>query len=488
MARMKLNPKRMIAQLTLAATLCLSAFGASSVKDAASDGGYTALTVFHTNDIHSHMNAPLADEFKLGGLPRLATLLTDLRAKRETSITLDAGDWSEGSWAYNIDTGANMLRILDKLGFDAVVVGNHDFLSGPDRLLQTVKEASPRFPVLASNLNFSQYTAKQAEFRAAITPSVILERGGLKIGVIGLTTVDPTYGSFLLPLVATDPMLEAKARVAELRPLVDVLIVLSHNKFEMNVELARSVKGIDAVVSGHSHKKVSQAVTVQNAGRTIPIVETGKWGTFLGDLRFLVNRATKQVEYSGYELHAVLPSLAPNDEVEAMIKAEDKKLTALYGSDIHAEVADSEVELDDVDSHHASLGDLTTKAYRAATNADVGLELMALTGVKTPAGALTVESLHDVMPHILNFKTGKEWTLKVLNVKGLDLAMMLGLFYSGGGDLPIPFAATGALGSDGLEIAWEQSSLQQRECCGLAGATHSIAQSGRRPVGRFPPL
>src|SRR5207248_7031931 len=114
-------------------------------------------TIFHTNDIHSHMRASRSVPFELGGLARLKTLLDSLRPQRESSITLDAGDWSEGAWYYSVDAGANMLQALDRLGFDATCLGNHDFLNGPDDVLTTIQKAGVSFPVLAANLDMSGY-------------------------------------------------------------------------------------------------------------------------------------------------------------------------------------------------------------------------------------------------------------------------------------------------------------------------------------------
>src|SRR3954470_21640123 len=119
------------------------------------------LTIFHTNDLHSRLRASKNDPFGLGGLARIKTLLGSLREKAKDSITLDAGDWSEGSWYFNVDAGANMLRFMNEIGYDAVCAGNHDLLDGPDQLIKVVRDAAPSFPVLAANLDPKDYPRAQ---------------------------------------------------------------------------------------------------------------------------------------------------------------------------------------------------------------------------------------------------------------------------------------------------------------------------------------
>ncbi|MBI3558582.1 MAG: bifunctional metallophosphatase/5'-nucleotidase [Deltaproteobacteria bacterium] len=410
------------------------------------------LSIFHTNDIHSHMRPPKADEFKLGGMARMSTLLQQLRPSRAVSITLDAGDYSEGSWPYSVDTGANMLRILDAMSFDAAVVGNHDYLAGPDRMIQTRNEAGVHFPVLASNLDFSEY-AHGAEFRNAYPSTYIIQRGGLKIGVIGLTTIDYPFASYLKPVIATDPVRDAQAQAKILRPQVDVLLIVSHNLFETNMQLAQSVLGVDAVISGHSHTKKSRAVMVENAGRQVPVAETGQWGTFLGDLRLTIDQKNKVVKYLSYELHPVEPTLAEDANVKAIIDGEYDKIAKSYGSDIFKVVADTDADMDISDSHRPTVGHVAVKGYRDATGADLALEMLKLAGVRVLPGQLTIEDLHDFMPHILNWASGKEWTVKIWHATGKDLSFVMNVFYSVGNVLPL--GNTGFLAVDGMEIVWQ---------------------------------
>lgn len=410
------------------------------------------LTIFHTNDIHSHVMPPKSDEFGLGGLAKLATLLGRLRATNPVSITVDAGDWSEGSWLYNLDTGKNMLKMFDAMKFDATCIGNHDYLAGPDQLLKTVAEAKVSLPVLVGNFDVSGYP-RGAELLEKLPGTAIIERGGIKIGLIGITTQDYPFAPFLKPVVVTEPMAAVAERAKLLRPQVDVLIVLSHLAFKTNIQLAHETLGIDAVISGHSHVKAASAVMVPNAGRDVPVVETGEWARFLGQLKLRVDKSKKMVSFVSYQLHPVLSDLPEDPTVAAMAKQEDDRLKELYGGDIHEIIADTEIELNHSDAHQASLGDLSVKAYRESAAADLAIEAMALTGVKIPAGPVTVYDLHDVLPHILDPTTGKEWTVKVWTARAQDVGLVMNVLY-GGVNLFASYNA-GIVAMDGVELKWK---------------------------------
>ncbi|MEK7690219.1 MAG: metallophosphoesterase, partial [Bdellovibrionota bacterium] len=371
----------------------------------------------------------------MGGVSRISTLRKTLAAARSRSVFLDAGDFSEGSWYYNIDTGANMMRIMSAMGYDAVVLGNHDYLAGPARIAETIDEAAPAFSILATNLDFATYQDEPG-FRERVLPSTVIVKDGIRIGVVGLTTMDYSFATYLAPLVATDPVEAAQTEVARIKDSVDVVILLSHNSFSTNLQLARAVLGVHAVVSGHSHVKFASAQLVENAGRQVPVVETGKWGAFLGELVLKVNAKDKVVTFGSYELHPV-SALSENDAaVDAMVAEEDQRLAAMYGGDPFEVIAEAEDDLTHRDIHHASTVDLATKAYRSAAVADLSLESSPLVGITYPKGPVTVFGLHDIIPHVYVRETGREWTVKVWNARGDDIGLMVNILYSGANLFP----------------------------------------------------
>jgi len=389
----------------------------------------TELTIFHTNDLHLHYRPAKLAPFGLGGVARLSTLLKQRRAKTGLSLTIDAGDWSEGPWYYNLDLGTGMLRLMNMLGYDAAALGNHDFLSGPDNVITTITNANAAFPVLAANLDMSKY-ARKDELLKVVPPYVIKQVGKLKVGIIGLTTFELLYDSYIAPVQITN-IVDAATRVAmEVRPKVDVLIITSHNNIEANKVIAKAVPGVDAVISGHSHMKMSKPVMVTNAGRQVPVVESFQWANFLGELTLAVNPTTHAVRVKGWQLHPVSSELADDPVIAAYVDQQDHLLGQKYGVDVNQVVAASDIDMEKTDSWESPLGNLVVRAYRDATGADLSMEETSLTGVGLAKGDLTRMDLHDVIPHIYNGNTGKEWNLKVWNARGSDIQLVMTLFYT----------------------------------------------------------
>jgi len=435
------------------------------------------LTLFHTNDLHSHLKQNKTDPFQLGGLARTSTLLKKLRSQSEVSITLDGGDWSEGTWYYDIDQGANMLKLLSIMKYDAAALGNHDFLQGPDELVKTLTNAQATFPILAANLNMSEF-ARASELEKLIAPTLVKTVNGIRIGIIGLTTYDITFMSYMKPVQITDFLTVAIKKAIELRPNVDVLILLSHNAFKFNEKLAQVVPVLDAVISGHSHVKTTEPVMVSNLGRKIPVVETDSWGSYLGELKISVDLATHVATFKNYQLHPISPDIAEDPEILNYIAEQDKALTNktnLKLDEIETETTEAVLPSN---SGESPLGNLTAQAYRMQTGADLALEDMNFASVELPKGKITTQDIHDVLPHIYNAALNKDWTLKVWNAKGTDLFIVLSTFYAASGLMPFG-SPLGWLTADNAEITWNLT--------GKLPVIHSlkINQKAFNPLARY---
>jgi len=413
------------------------------------------LTIFNTNDIHSNLNAPKIDPFELGGVARLSTMLKTLRTTVSDSVTLDAGDWSEGTWYFNINTGANLLQLLSQMNYDAVALGNHDFLVGPDQIIKYRNQANVSLPVLAGNLDMSSYSNSAALLKALPPSTIITTKNGIKVGVIGATTFDPFYSSYMAPVNILNPTTSLAAVAAQLRPNVDVLILLSHNDFDLNTQYAQNIIGLDAVVSGHTHLKTPQAVMVNNFGRNIPVVETGCWGRFLGELTLTVDKSNKTVTFKNFQLLPVTPQTTPDPTIAAWVQSQDTALDTIIDDDVHRVVATSDLDLIQAAATESPLTVLTTKAYRQYAKTDVALEENSLNGISIAKGyPIELMDLHDAMPHIYNPATGKEWTIHIWQAKGSDLALVFQVFYQLQSLIPSA-APTGWLTAENVLIDWD---------------------------------
>lgn len=413
--------------------VALVAMGATSCDPSATPET-VELTILHTNDLHQHYRADAADSeknpYNLGGIGRLKTLVDRLRAGKPNTVLLDAGDWSEGIMYFAAEAGSDMLRIMDAIGYDAVVVGNHDFLNGPTQLASTIERANPRFPVLGANKNV-EAVADRARIEQLVPDYSILNVGGVRVGVIGLLTEDFFYYDYFKPGRITSAV-ESASRIAQRmhdEKLADVIVLLSHNLFDTNVKWAKAVPWVNVVISGHSHRKINQPVTTTNAGRTVYIAEARHWAHYLGEMQLVVEKSTGKVTLKSYQLHPVTSDIPEDPAIMKLVEDSERKLNEKFGTDVrHDHVGHCTDEMVQDDTREVPLANLAADSYREATGAQIALESVQLIGAGIVAGSLSTMNVFDIQPHIYGPygdpafpERGRTWTLKKMQVNGLTL-------------------------------------------------------------------
>ena len=259
------------------------------------------LTILHTNDFHSRVE-PInkynsgckpednAEGKCFGGYARLINAIKAEQADTNNSILVDGGDQFQGSLFYTYYKGKVAAEMMNRLGYDAMTVGNHEFDDGPETLRLFTKAVD--FPVLMSNADLS----KERLLSDRIKPSTVIERGGEKIGLIGLTPEDtPELASPGKAITFSDP---AKAVAREVKKLeaegVKRIIVLSHSGYQTDKIVASDVDGIDVIVGGHSNTFLSNTsekadgpypTWIKNpSGGKTAIVQAYAYGKYLGRL------------------------------------------------------------------------------------------------------------------------------------------------------------------------------------------------------------
>lgn len=264
------------------------------------------VAIAHVNDTHSALE-PTAERLRvrtpegvehvcrapLGGMTRLKTALDAARAGTPNLLVLHAGDAVQGTLYFNVFGGAAEVDFLNALGFDAMVLGNHEFDRRPAHLAAMLAPA--RFPILAANVDASA----EPELAARLKPYVIREIGGEKIAIVGLTTpVTPRITRDVGRVRFLDPAESLGKVMAELRAHdINKVVVLSHLGYAEDVALARKVPGIDVIVGGHSHSLLGDAADLGRLGLTpagpyptqvpgpdgpVLVVQAWKWGEVLG--------------------------------------------------------------------------------------------------------------------------------------------------------------------------------------------------------------
>ena len=247
------------------------------------------LTILHVNDTHSHFETIRSgSQDGTGGLIEIAAYVDSVRKAdgAENVLLLHAGDYCQGTAYFSELKGSMEIKSLEILGFDAVTLGNHEFDNGIEGLEQMIPQIKPQ--VVACNLDFSPFS-----FGKYIKPYVIVEKAGLKIGVIGVVTrLHGVVSAEVADRIPEFDMVETVQKYAdELRPQCDLVVVLSHIGYEEHNEgdvtdpiLAAATRNIDIIVGGHSHTFLEEPDWVENLdGKKVPIVQAGCWGTYMGE-------------------------------------------------------------------------------------------------------------------------------------------------------------------------------------------------------------
>lgn len=247
-------------------------------KEAQAASQWILVTILHTNDIHGCV----MPKNGLGGLARAATLIKQARSQMPNVIVLDAGDIIHGTPEDYLSQGLASISAMNAARYDAATTGNHEYDFGLDVLEKAISAAT--FPFLAANVR-----SVAGDNWNGVVPYVILTVNGVKVGVVGLTTLETIslhWPGSIKDIRVEDPLETAKQVVPAVRELVDVLVVLSHLGAELDRQLASEVPGIDFIVGGHSHTVIDRWEWVSDT----LITQTGAYCRALGRIDFIVRK------------------------------------------------------------------------------------------------------------------------------------------------------------------------------------------------------
>lgn len=321
-------------KITAVTALAAAAIGMST---SLSFADYT-LNILHINDWHSRIESnnkyestcSAEEETKgecFGGAARLVTAIAAERKKLEGQnvLLLNGGDNFQGSLFYTTYKGKAEAEFLNEMKFDAMTVGNHEFDDGEDALapfLDVVK-----FPVLSANVKASA----AAKVGDRIKPSVVVELGGQKIGIVGAVTNDtPELATPGPNITIEDDIKTITAEVEKLRGQgVNKIIALTHVGYPRDKEMIAKIPGVDVVVGGHSHSLLSNTdpkaegpypTMIDNPdGYKVPVTQAASYSKLLGEFKVVFDDNGVVKEASGNPI-PLDKSVTPDPQVLARIK------------------------------------------------------------------------------------------------------------------------------------------------------------------------
>jgi sulfur-oxidizing protein SoxB len=320
---------------------------------------------------------------KVGGIDRLATLIKAIRAERpDKTLFLDGGDTWQGSYTSLQTAGTDMVEVMNALGTDAMTA-HWEFTYGEERVQELVEALA--FPFLAGNVRDTEW--EEEVFDAAAT----FERGGIKIAVIGQAfpytpVANPRYKipnwSFgIQEKLVAERVAQARAEGAEL------VVLLSHNGFDVDRKLAARVEGIDVVLTGHTHDALPRVVEV---GKTL-LVASGSHGKFLSRLDLDV----KDGKLAGYR-YRLIPVFSDVIEPDAEMAALVKKIRAPHEAELSRVLGRTESLLYRRGNFNGTFDDLICRALLKERDAQIALSPGFRWGATLiPGQEITVEDVYN---------------------------------------------------------------------------------------------
>jgi 5'-nucleotidase / UDP-sugar diphosphatase len=375
------------------------------------------VTVWHTNDVHGWVMArPAKDDPKtlVGGAPALAAKLARDKGPR---LLLDAGDWWQGTPEGSLSKGDVMAEYFNALGYDAVVVGNHEYDAGQDALKGLIPKI--KAPVLSANTR----DAKTGARVKWVKPWIVKEVAGVKFGIFGLTTTGMKRLAFpenIAGLQFRREVDEARECVAELKKAgADVIIALNHvgyeqegrGKFEGDQTIAREVPGIDLIVGGHSHTFLKQPWRDPKNGTLV--VQAGQYLFAVGKTTLVIDDKTKKVAASSDVLLDLAPAEGEDGKVKELVDKRAAEVERVFSVVLATAPAAMSREAD----KESALGSWMTDCYRERHQADFALQNGGGIRADLPAGPVTLRTIFNIMPF--------DNYMVRLEMKGADLRALL---------------------------------------------------------------
>ncbi len=256
------------------------------------------LLILHTNDTHSRID-PFPDNYGdprwkgTAGVIRRATYFNQIRNKEDKdALIFDSGDFCQGTPYYNFYKGTLEVELMNRMGYDAATIGNHEFDFGMENMARIFKQA--RFPIVCANYHF-----EGTPVEGLVKPYIVLKRKGVRIGVFGLSPeLDGLVQKKCCKGVRFEDPVEAARRVIKTlkeKEKCQVIICLSHlgwleGKYGDPYLMAHT-KDIDLVLGGHSHTFFTSLRYVKNeVGKEVPNDQNGKNAKYVGVIKMKLRK------------------------------------------------------------------------------------------------------------------------------------------------------------------------------------------------------
>jgi 5'-nucleotidase / UDP-sugar diphosphatase len=443
------------------------------------------LTILRINDHHSHLESrPLildaavlgkgiasSEILRLehGGFPLLKSLFDERRREHKAVLSLHAGDAITGTLFYTLFDGKADAALMNQICFDAFAPGNHEFDHGDAglaRFLDYLAKGSCKTAVLSANV----VPHDGSPLLRKLQPSIVLERAGQQIGVIGLVIAGKTRMSSApdAETMFLDEVKSAEKEIEKLRAAgVEKIILLTHYQYGNERALARALKGVDVIVGGDSHTMLGDSrslkqlgirsegpyptLELNSDGDPVCVVQAFEYARAMGELQVRFDREGRVIDCTGgpripvdvsgvdkraraaLEVHPILSPVIPNSDSVKLLKGFRSRLAALSETVIGEasehlclvrlpgeERPDSRCTRTDTYTQGAHITLLVAKSFLAREPAaEIAIQNAGGVRGEIPAGPITIADVFSVLPYMN--------TLHVLSLSGEEIVETLEL-------------------------------------------------------------
>jgi 2',3'-cyclic-nucleotide 2'-phosphodiesterase (5'-nucleotidase family) len=361
----------------------------------------TTLVIIHTNDLHGHLKPHIykriSEDREVGGAAYLAALIEKIRQEYPgQTLLLDAGDVAQGTPISNAFFGEPTFQVMNYLKYDAVTLGNHEFDWKLPALLKMVREA--QYPVLSANIVRADSPGRHIE---GVKPFIIKEVNGVRVGILGLTTVKTPFQTTDTGITKELKFLDPVATAREYIPIMknqgaSFIVLLSHLGFDQDRDLAQRVRGIDVIVGGHGHTELQDPVKVE---KTI-ILQAGSYGHYVGKLVLGLDPVTREIRSYNEKDGLILvdpAKLTPDPNVLRIVRKYDSRIQAEMSRVIGSSMGDITRRRSD-DSFDMGMGNLICDALVSQMGSDAAI--LNNGGIRSDIyrGDITLESIYNALP------------------------------------------------------------------------------------------
>lgn len=376
--------------------LLVSGLGAQDPPVATSP---SRLVILHTNDLHGQIRPMLVVsrpgvERKMGGFPALEAYVRRARAEARAGKTrlwlTDGGDWFQGTPEGNEDRGRSMMSCFNRLGFTAVVVGNHEYDFGEKNLAALI--ALARYPVLGANIVERENPSLS---RPYVRMFVVKRVGGIRVALVGLIASETKrvstgpFGAAAFP----DEIQSLRKLWPTLKKAADEIVLISHCGLSIDRKLAKAFPRVRLILGGHSHTPLPRGL---REGSTW-IAQSGGKGTTISRVTLTVDQGKHRLGVERVELVDITQPVTADSATMGFLAATFDHIGAKWDTPIGKVVGAPDRRVRG-SGRSTPVGNYVADLIRRTAKADVGLTNKGGLRSRLPQGTVTRRHVFELLP------------------------------------------------------------------------------------------